>query len=398
MVTKLSETEQKIQALEKQLEELVGESAANDALRTRLLNIAERTAEATRLPGEYLWRMVVRPHEYAVLRVALELDLPRLFHENSEWTTAQLAAKTGADEKLIVRLMRTLAAMNVFMETASHTYCSAPVSDFLAQDKQMADTVKFMWDVVGKAVFCLPAYLAQIQHQDLPSAPGAWRLAFGNGTDFFSYIAHDERLMDQFHNMMAVQRFRRPDWFDVYHVQENMVARYDASISNVMLVDIGGSRGHELQKFKTKFPCALGKLVLQDLGHVIEGADGLETSGIMKMQYDFFTPQPVKGAQVYYMRSILHDWDDDKCRAILSNIVSAMRKGYSRLIINDWVLPDTGARLYPCMQDINMMALFSAMERSESHFVSLVESVGLKVVRIWGSPEAERCIETMLPE
>ena len=58
-----------------------------------------------------------------------------------------------------------------------------------------------------------------------------------------------------------------------------------------------------------------------------------------------------------------------------------MKEGYSQLLINEWVIPDVGAPLYPCLQDINMMTLFSAMERSESQWTRLLESARLHVVR-----------------
>lgn len=98
------------------------------------------------------------------------------------------------------------------------------------------------------------------------------------------------------------------------------------------------------------------------------------------------------------MRSILHDWDDDNVGKILRNIIPAMKKGYSRLLINEWVIPDVGAALYPCLQDMNMMALFSGMERTESHFKGLLEAAGLQLLKVWGSPTEERCLEAMLAD
>lgn len=197
--------------------------------------------------------------------------------------------------------MRSLAAMGVFAETKPQTYKSTPISDLLAQDEQMSDTVKFMWDVIEKAVSYLPEYLAQSEHKMVAGTPGAWRLAFGKDTDFFSWIAQERQLMRQFHNMMAIQRFRRPDWYDVYPVQSNMIARFDLSIGDVLLVDIGGSRGHELQKFKARFPLAPGRTIVQDLPHVIATATRLETSGIEVMGHDFFTEQPVKGKYAHLL-------------------------------------------------------------------------------------------------
>ncbi|KAJ5667571.1 O-methyltransferase [Penicillium longicatenatum] len=38
------------------------------------------------------------------------------------------------------------------------------------------------------------------------------------------------------------------------------------------------------------------------------------------MVHDSFTPIPVRDADVYWLRYILHDWDDASCIEILSNL------------------------------------------------------------------------------
>lgn len=73
-----------------------------------------------------------------------------------------------------------------------------------------------------------------------------------------------------------------------------------------------------------------------------------------------------------------------------------MEPGYSRILINDWVLPDTGAPLLPALLDIQMMAVLSGMERTESQWKELLDSVGLKIVKIWSSgKEVEGLIEAV---
>ena len=102
------------------------------------------------------------------------------------------------------------------------------------------------------------------------------------------------------------------------------------------------------------------------------------------------------GARIYYFRSIFHDWPDHQCRQILQNTVAAMTPGYSKLLINEWVLPDVGVPLYPALMDINLMALLSGMERTETQWKELLDSVGLKVVKFWTiGAEAEGLIEAV---
>ena len=54
---------------------------------------------------------------------------------------------------------------------------------------------------------------------------------------------------------------------------------------------------------------------------------------------NFFTEQPQKQADVFFMRSILHDWSDKYALQILKNLIPAMKPG-SKIILNEICLPE----------------------------------------------------------
>lgn len=83
------------------------------------------------------------------------------------------------------------------------------------------------------------------------------------------------------------------------------------------------------------------------------------------------------------MHNILHDWPDDRCIEILKHLKDAMKPGYSKILIDDMVLPDAGAPWRKTAQDLFMMALAAAQERTESQWRELLGKVGLKVTKIW---------------
>lgn len=60
-----------------------------------------------------------------------------------------------------------------------------------------------------------------------------------------------------------------------------------------------------------------------------------------------------------------------------------MKKNYSRLLINDQVLPDVGTELHPSLLDFTMMVYYQAKERTESQWRVLLEGIGVEVVQIW---------------
>lgn len=83
------------------------------------------------------------------------------------------------------------------------------------------------------------------------------------------------------------------------------------------------------------------------------------------------------------MHSVLHDWDDDRCRAILEQTKAVMKKGYSKILIHENIVPDTGASWQITSLDWIMMALGACSERTEAQWRKLLGSVGLKVAGIW---------------
>ena len=94
------------------------------------------------------------------------------------------------------------------------------------------------------------------------------------------------------------------------------------------------------------------------------------------------------------MRSILHDWPDEKCAEILANLKPAMTPKYSKLLINEYVIPDTGAHWISTALDMLMMATFSSRERSEQNWRRILEGVGFRIIKIWSpEPGAESLIE-----
>jgi len=121
------------------------------------------------------------------------------------------------------------------------------------------------------------------------------------------------------------------------------------------------------------------------------------------IEYDFFTPQPKKGADVYLMRTILHDWPDADAVRILRGIVEAMRPS-SRLLIMDMVLPkpNSGSRTFEAalrQKDLTMIQAFNAKEREVDEWRALLSKADprLSIRAIERPPGSElSVIETAL--
>lgn len=82
------------------------------------------------------------------------------------------------------------------------------------------------------------------------------------------------------------------------------------------------------------------------------------------------------------MRNVLHDWPLEKARLILQNQKEAMGKD-SVILIDEAVVPNFGAHWRATQTDMAMMTMGAALERTESQWRELLDSVGLKVRKIY---------------
>ena len=97
------------------------------------------------------------------------------------------------------------------------------------------------------------------------------------------------------------------------------------------------------------------------------------------------------------MRTVLHDWPDSKAKEILMNLRPSLTRGYSKLLINETVIPAQGAHWLSTALDMVMMVNFSACERTEENWRALLASAGFKIVKIWTrEPGTESLIEAEL--
>lgn len=178
------------------------------------------------------------------------------------------------------------------------------------------------------------------------------------------------------------------NWYNTITLGEIFPADLDSG--EVLMVDVGGNAGHDILGFHRTHPKQPGRLILQDLPGQIQLLDAQALAPIELMCHDFFTPQPVKGAKAYYLKMVLHDWPDAQCREILNNLKPALTPGYSKILINELMVLDQGADSFSTSVDMLMMIFHSSWERQEKQWRELIESVGLKVTRIWpcgGAPE-----------
>jgi hypothetical protein len=93
---------------------------------------------------------------------------------------------------------------------------------------------------------------------------------------------------------------------------------------------------------------------------------------------DFFQAVPA-GADVYFLKWILHDWEDDHAIAILRSCRRAMAAS-SKLILVEYLVapPNEGAN--GKFMDLNMMVITGGLERTREEYARLLAESDFELV------------------
>ncbi|KAI9369373.1 S-adenosyl-L-methionine-dependent methyltransferase [Aspergillus egyptiacus] len=360
---------------------------SDEDTRAEFLDAARALVYSLETPREamirYCWSQTTL---YAAIETCVDLDVfPVLSRDDRPKSVNELAEATNADAGLLARLMKHMATMGVIVETGPDEYRRNGFSTSLSA-KRYSDAYPCMTGCITFGLTSLPSHLKRTGYKN-PSdgRNAAFQDGYRTSSHFFEYLKDHPEHAEQFNNHMTAYHQGRPSWMDVgFYPVESLTADLNIASDDVLLVDVGGGVGHDLAEFHRKWPQIPGRLILQDLPEVLEQAKTMNpTPAIEKMSHNFFTEQPIKGARAYYMHSVLHDWADADCRRILSNLVPALKRGHSKILINENVIPSTNAYWETTSLDIIMMADFASQERTEKQWYALVESVGLKITKIW---------------
>ena len=299
-----------------------------------------------------------------MLRLVADLAVADQLPDDATRSVDDLASECGVVSLALLRVLRALAAFDVFRVTMDGQVSHSPRSRLLRSDAPTSlRTAARFWAAPGswRAWGELHAALTGgIPHQV------AWQ------TSRFDYLRQhpdEARVFDAF---MAGMRDDRHD---------AIAAAYDFSSAG-MIVDVGGGNGETLRRILRRFPGPRG-LVL-DRDDVIEAIPAAaRLSGRIDAQGGDFLQGVPGGADLYLLVRVLHDWPDEDCVRILKNCRFAMPNHARLLIVEQLLNPDPQhGRPTTYLLDIQMMAMFgTARERSREEFAQLLSASGFTAVR-----------------
>ncbi|EHK97896.1 putative Sterigmatocystin 8-O-methyltransferase [Glarea lozoyensis 74030] len=290
------------------------------------------------------------------LKTILKYNIHNLVPFETGTTFAELAQKTNLPVKKLTRLLRHGMTDHFFREPVPGRVKHTIATKALVLMPILGTWAEMGMYEVGPAKMNVRSPLHQ--NSEEPEHCG-FSLANSTPLPMFEFFSQHPPRMTRFKS--AMQFLQTFPGLETSYILSNFPW---STLGPATVVDVGGSHGFVALDLAKTFPNL--SLIVQDLPSVIEDAkvNVQATERVTFMAHDFFEEQPVKNADVYYFRWILHDWSDRYCVKILKALIPALKKG-ARVVLSERCLEP------PWISDITMMATSNSQERDEGDWVEL---------------------------
>jgi O-methyltransferase domain/Dimerisation domain len=301
--------------------------------------------------------------------VAANLGIPDQLAHGPK-TAGEVAEAIGADAASLYRLMRAIASVGVLTADRERRFALTALGAALRSDVPgsmrsllIAEMAPGHWLPWGR--------LEEAVRTGMPSAPKAL------GMDLWEYF---EKNRDEgFHFAEGMS--------GMSHIALQGVLESYSFVGARKVVDVGGSHGSFIAAVLRRSESVRG--VLFDRADVVDGAEAaLKEAGVSdrveRVGGNFFESVPA-GGDVYLLKHILHDWNDDECVKILRNIRESMTSD-GRVVVVEMLITDQGPPSPAPLLDLDMLVMLTGKERTAEEFAALFASAGLKLYSVTPTP------------
>jgi len=311
-----------------------------------------------------------------MLNVAATLGVADLLADGPR-TGPELAQATATHAPSLLRVLRGLASLGIFSEDEAGRFGLTALSESLRSD--VPGSFRVVPIYLGGEVYTVAGGLLQA----VRTGERAFDRTFQ--ASYFEYLGEHQDAARVFNEAMTA----------LGAAAENaaVAAAYDLSGAR-SVVDVGGGHGALLAAILAANPSVNG--ILFDQPGIEQSARApLEAAGVADrctlVGGDFFQGVPA-GSDIYLLKRIVHDWDDDRSVAILTQCRRAMAPGGKVLIVED-LLPPGDAPSLGKLVDVVMMTLVPGRERTLAEYRRLLEQADFALSRVVPTASSKSIIE-----
>ena len=304
---------------------------------------------------------------YVTRAIGVAADLNLAEHlKTKPKTVAELAKLTNTHKESLYRLMRMLASQGIFVEKENQVFTNNRLSKtLLDQQDSMRHMVIHQVNGINWKMF------DELDHVVKTGENAAQKVL---GMDVFEYLEKNPDKNKIYNNAMTNSSLM---------LSYAILSEYNFSKAKT-IIDIGGGQGILLAMILYKYPSVKGKVF--DLPHVVEGAkiiaeqyhvnDRLET-----ISGNFFENIP-EGADMYFLKSIIHNLSDEQCVDLLAKIGSVLPTN-GRILIFEPIVENNNKYSFAKLYDIQMLvARNGGKERTKEEFKEIIKKADLKLHKI----------------
>lgn len=285
-------------------------------------------------------------------------------------TSDELATATGAHPQALLRFLRACVAYGLLELAGPDSFGLTPEGACLRSDGRSLHGFALG---MGQPAHLRPfEYLYEGIMENRPVAQDALGMPMWE-----YYDAHPEAKATLTEHLDEVTAELAP----------HVVANVDLTAFN-RIVDVGGNQGHFLSALLDAAPKATGILfdrpeVMDDARETISArglADRVELVG-----GDFLETVP-EGGDLYLIKGVLHDWDDEGAARILSNCHQGAGPGSTLLSLEGIVRSEPPLDQIVHLIDLSMLLLVGGRERTRAEFERLFGGAGYHIAETIALP------------
>jgi ubiquinone/menaquinone biosynthesis C-methylase UbiE len=277
----------------------------------------------------------------------------------------ELAELSGCDHDALYRILRYLANEGIFIEKHDKVFMLNDQANLLlsSNPKGMCSFILIcgeeFYQCAGDLLFTVKNGKPAFDHQFK--------------TDFWKYLGQNPDKAELFNSAME-KGFN--------NTIKSIIKAYDFS-SSIKLIDVGGGKGQLVCTILKEINNnTLG--IVYDLEHCeVSAKKYIESNNLSErckfIKGDFFQKVP-KGGDLYLLRVVLHDWDDDAAIKILENCRKSMNNN-GKIIIIEKVIMDNNYKTSTYLGDIHMLLSLTGKERSVDEYEALLNKSGFQLRR-----------------
>ena len=303
------------------------------------------------------------------LSVLIRLGIPDLLNE-AAMAVPEIAARLGLDPTALFRFFRFLSKNGVVILEGDQCRLS-PVGQFLRRDVP-GSLAK------GLELLSYEPWQRSWEHMEFSLRTGNSAFEEVYQMPAWAYFEKHPEYGRPFNEWMTALSKMSADTF---------LRTYDFS-SFSSICDVGGGHGFLLKSILSRYPMLQG--ILYDLPFVVSGHELEEFQDRATIAGGSFF-EKVPTADCLILKSILHDWNDDKALEILKNCAAALNPG-GKLLAMDMVIRD-GGNPVGYFYDLHMLVLLGGRERTGEEMQSLFEQAGLQILRFIPTGGPQEIIE-----